>query len=101
MEEEKRARAREEAERRRVKAIKESREELSEIIKAWANAKRIEDFFDDVERRVVNLEEVQKPAVLDRLSLARKMAETTDALNWLASWKTPEEREAVNSSKYW
>ncbi len=100
-EEEKRARAREEAERRRVKAIKESREELSEIIKAWANARRIEDFFADVERRVASLEEVQKSAVLDRLSLARKMAETTDALNWLASWKTPEERESGNSSNYW
>ncbi len=83
---------REEEERRRIKAIKDSREELSEIIKAWAKAKRIEDFFADVERRAANLEENQKTAVLERLALARKMVDTTDALRWLAAWKTPEER---------
>jgi hypothetical protein len=83
---------REEEERRRIKAIKDSREELSEIIKAWAKAKGIEDFFDDVERRAANLEEGKKTAVLERLALARKMVDTTDALRWLAAWKTPEER---------
>jgi hypothetical protein len=35
---------REEEERRRVKAIKESQDELSEIIMAWVKAKGIEDF---------------------------------------------------------
>lgn len=91
-EEERRAQAREEAERRRLKAIKDSREELSEIIKAWAKAKRIEDFFIDVERRAANLDEDQKAAVLERLELARKMVDSTDALQWLVSWETPEER---------
>ena len=91
-EEERRAQAREEVERRRLKAIKDSREELSEIIKAWAKAKRIEGFFIDVERRAANLEEDQKAAVLERLELARKMVDSTDALQWLVSWETPEER---------
>lgn len=91
-EEEQRAQAREEAERRRIKAIKDSREELSDIIKAWAKAKRIEEFFDDVERRAADMEEDQKAAVLERLALARTMVDTTDALRWLASWKTPRER---------
>lgn len=40
----------------------------------------------------VNLEEDQTAAVLERLALARKMVDTTDALRWLAAWKTPEER---------
>jgi len=92
---------REEEERRRVKAIKDSREELSEIIKAWAKAKRIEDFFTDVERRAANLEEDQKAAVLERLALARKMVDTTDALRWLAAWKAPEERTAEPGNNYW
>ena len=91
-EEERRAQAREEAERRRLKAIKDSREGLSEIIKAWAKAKRIEDFFIDVELRAANLEEDKKTVVLERLALARTMVDTTDALSWLASWETPEER---------
>jgi len=91
-EEEKRVQARQEAERRRLKAINDSREELSEIIKAWAKAKRIEDFFADVERRTADLEDGQRETVIGRLMLARKMVDTTDALKWLATWKTPEER---------
>jgi hypothetical protein len=91
-EEEKRVQARQEAERRRLKAINDSREELSEIIKAWAKAKRIEDFFADVERRTADLEDGQRETVMERLLLARKMVDTTDALKWLATWKTPEER---------
>ena len=89
---EKAVQAREEAERRRLKAINDSREELSDIIKAWAKAKRIDEFFDDVERRASDLKYEEKVAVLERLALARKMVDSTDALKWLASWKTPEER---------
>lgn len=87
-------RRREEEERRRVKAIKESREELAEIIKAWVKAKGIEDFFADVERRAANLEEGQKAVVLERLAQARTLIDSTDALQWLAVWKTPEERKS-------
>ena len=91
-EEERRRQALEEAERRRVKAIKDSRDELSEIIKAWGKAKRIEEFFADVERRIADMEGEEKASVLERLALARKMVDSTDALKWLTSWKTPEER---------
>lgn len=83
---------REEAERMRIKAHKDSREELSQIIKAWAEAKKIEDFFNDIERRATSLEEDQKAAVLERLEIARKMVDSTNALKWLVSWKTPDER---------
>jgi len=38
------------------------------------------------------LEDAEKTAVLERLVLARKMVDSTDALKWLTSWKTPEER---------
>jgi hypothetical protein len=90
---------REEEERRRVKAIKESQEELSEIIKAWVKVKGIEDFFADVERRAANLDEEQKAIVLERLTQARTLIDSTDALQWLAAWKTPEERKN-SSNKY-
>ncbi|WP_298437807.1 hypothetical protein [Geobacter sp.] len=83
---------REEEERRRIKATKDSREELSEIIKAWAKAKGIEEFFADVERRAADLDDEEKAMVLERLKLARKMVDTTDALQWLRSWKAPDER---------
>lgn len=83
---------REEEERRRIKAIKDSREELSEIIKAWAKAKRIEEFFADAERQAADLDDDEKAIVLERLKLARKMVDTTDALQWLRSWRAPHER---------
>ncbi|AJY69832.1 hypothetical protein RW64_09675 [Geobacter sulfurreducens] len=85
---------REEEERRRVKAIKESREELAEIIKAWVKAKGIEEFFADIERRAANLDEEQKTIVMERLNQARTLIDSTDALQWLAAWKTPEERKS-------
>jgi GTP1/Obg family GTP-binding protein len=97
-EEERRAQALEAAERRRIKAIKDSREELAEIINAWAKAKRIEDFFTDVERRAANLEADQKAIVMERLALARTMVDTTNALSWLTSWETPEERNAASDA---
>jgi len=59
--------------------------------KAWVKAKRIEDFFVDVERRAANLDEEQKAIVLERLAQARTLIDSTDALLWLAAWKTPEE----------
>ena len=98
-EEEKRARAREEAERLRLKAIMESKEELSGIIEAWANAKRIEEFFAEIEWRVASLKEEQKSVIQERLMLARKMIDSTNALTWLTSWKTPEERNSELNSK--
>ena len=83
---------REEEERLRVKAIKDSQEELAEIIKAWGKANMVEDFFADVERRAESLDEKKKTIVLQRLEQARALIDSTDALEWLAAWKTPEER---------
>jgi hypothetical protein len=62
------------------------------INKVWEKAKSIEDFFADVEYRVTNMKGDQKAAVLERLELARKMVDSTDALEWLVAWKTPDER---------
>lgn len=83
---------REEEERRRIKAIKDSREELSEIINAWAEVKKIEEFFADAERRATDLSDAEKGMVLERLKLAYEMVGSTDALQWLRSWKAPDER---------
>jgi hypothetical protein len=89
---------REEAERRRVKAIKDSQEELAEIIKAWVKAKGIGDFFADIERRAAHLDEELKAIVLERLTQARTLIDRTDALQLLVAWKTPEERTEVSRS---
>jgi hypothetical protein len=81
-----------EAERHRVQAIKESREQLFAIMDAWGVAKRIEAFFEDVERRGANLDNEDRGALVDRLHRARALLGGVDALERFRSWKAPEER---------
>jgi molecular chaperone GrpE (heat shock protein) len=83
---------REEAERRAAKALKESKEELLEIIEAWATSKRLGEFFADAERRLDDLPEKERQRTKERLRLARKMIGSIDALDRFWSWKAPEER---------
>jgi hypothetical protein len=65
---------------------------LSSIIRAWAETKRIEEFFADAERLAADLSDDEKGIVLERLKLAREMVGGTDALEWLRSWRAPDER---------
>ena len=83
---------REEAERRRIKAIKDGRDELFSIIDTWAEAKRIEEFFKDAELRAAALGNDDHAAILDRLKQARELLGGVDALQRFLSWKSPEER---------
>jgi len=83
---------REEAERKRIKAEKESREEIFKIIGAWAEEKRIEEFFADVEQRAANLNTDEKEIIQERLKLARRMVGDVDALRHLRLWRSPDER---------
>jgi len=83
---------REEEIKRRQRALKDSREEILDIIEVWAEAKRVEEFFADIEQRAENLNGDEKEIVLERLKLARKMVGDIDALRRFRSWKAPDER---------
>lgn len=83
---------REEAERKAAKALKESREELFQIIDAWAEANRIEEFFHDIEKRAVSLSENERFRISERLKLARKLIGSVDALDYFINWRSPAER---------
>ena len=83
---------REEAERRAAKALKESKEELFEIIETWVASKRLEEFFADAEHKLKNLAEGERTRSMERLRRARKLIGSTDALERFQSWKAPEER---------
>jgi GTP1/Obg family GTP-binding protein len=72
----------EEAERKTAKALKESREELLQIIKAWGEATGIDNFFQEAEKRAASLSDDQKLKVLERLRLAREMIGSVDALDY-------------------
>jgi hypothetical protein len=81
-----------EAERRRAEAAKASREELLAAIENWAEAKRIEAFFKEVEAQMVELDEDNRAAVRERLQRARMFIGDVDALKRFLEWKAPVER---------
>lgn len=83
---------REEAERKAAKALKDSKEELHHIIDQWAESKRLEQFFADAERRVADLDDDERLAMLDKLKSARELIGSSDALKRFRSWKSPAER---------
>ena len=83
---------REEEARRAAKALKDSKEELLQIIDAWAEAKRLEAFFADAERRARDLPDEQKERKIKQLRQARALVGSTDALERFDAWRAPEER---------
>ncbi len=95
-EEQKRQWERERVEEAARAARKESREELQEIIKSWARAKRLEEFFADATVRSEGLEPEVRAQMLDRLARARKLIGGVDALEKFRRWKSPTERLAAN-----
>ena len=83
---------REERERREKEAYKESREQLLAIVDRWALARRIEDFFQDLERRTAGIEEAERTTLSERLHEAREMLGTVDAARHFSAWRSPADR---------
>jgi len=83
---------REEEARRAAKALKDSKEDLLHVIDTWAEAKRLEEFFADAERRAQDLPDEQRERTIERLRRARALIGSTDALERFDAWRAPEER---------
>lgn len=69
-----------------------SKEELLHIIDAWAEAKRLEEFFADAERRAQDLPDEERERTIERLRRGRALIGSTDALERFSAWRAPEER---------
>ena len=82
------------AEARRLysEAFKASRAELLSAIEAWSLATRIEQFFEDVDRRTTQIPDEEKRALVFRVAMARELLGGTDALQRFRTWKAPIER---------
>jgi hypothetical protein len=78
-------------EERRAQARKQSRESLLTVISRWADVVRVQEFFTDADRRVAELSEERRAALLERLARAREVLGSLDALRYLEGWRTPEE----------
>lgn len=85
-------RKREEVERARVQAIKDSTQELLNFIQQWGQAKTIREFFQTVEASIDGLEPAQQARLQERLSKARELIAEPDVLEGILHWRTPEER---------
>src|SRR5215831_9816814 len=88
-----------EQERRRTQALKESREQLIAIVEAWSFARSFDSFFEGMQQRVSTLPAEQRDAVLGRIAQARAMLGGTDALTTFksGSHRTNDERKATDS----
>jgi hypothetical protein len=82
----------EDDQRQIARSIKESREEMEQVIKSWAAVVSIEQFFKCLEERATSLPEEQMAQLLKRLELARGFIGTQDPLEFFPSWRTPDER---------
>jgi hypothetical protein len=78
--------------RRAAKALKDSKEDLLQVIDAWGAAKRPEEFFADAELRAQDLPDEQRERTIERLRRARALIGSTDALERFDAWRAPEER---------
>jgi len=86
-------RYRQEDDRRNIaQSIKESRDQLEQVIQAWSKVVSLEQFFRGVEDRAKPLSEVERKSVLDRLRLAREFVGSQNPLDFFRAWQTPGER---------
>jgi len=82
---------RQELERQRAEANKESREQLLEIVEEWELARRSAEFFEDAERRCAKLDDEKRTMICERLKKARILLGDLDALRRFYSWQAPDE----------
>ncbi len=86
-------RRRQEEDRRHIsQSVKDSRDQLEQVIQAWSKVVSLEQFFQGIEDRAQPLPEAKRQDVLDRLQLAREFVGTQNPLEFFLAWRTPIER---------
>jgi len=83
---------RREDQRKLSQAIKESQQQLAEIIENWGKAMVVERFFTDVEDRLAEVADEQRQFLEERVKLARQMMGSIDPLEFVRNWRAPDDR---------
>jgi hypothetical protein len=81
-----------EDQKRVEQSVKESREQLEQVILQWTNVMSVEKFFAGIEQRAAALPEDDAAPVLERLALARQSLGSQDPLDFFREWRAPGER---------
>lgn len=90
---------RDQDQRQITKSVSDSREQLNQVMQAWAEVVTIEQFFKGVEERASTLSETQRQIVHERLRLAREFLGEQDPFEFFLSWKTPTERYVPQATR--
>jgi len=80
---------RKEEEKRRLKVIQDSRDQLEAVIQTWAKVNSIQEFFDDIERSAHKLGDQERKVVMARLAKAKELIGDLDALKHFNAWVPP------------
>jgi hypothetical protein len=83
---------REEAERRTAQALKDSKKDLLQIIDAWTESRRLEQFFAEADKQIADLTDRERVRMSERLRLGRELIGNTQALYRFIGWRSPAER---------
>jgi GTP1/Obg family GTP-binding protein len=82
-------------------SVKDSGDQLSEIIKAWGDVRNLELFFEGVAAAVSTLSSEARDVTLSRLALAREFVGSQNPLDFFLDWKTPLERYQPRYDDAW
>lgn len=85
-------RRREEDQRRIEQSVRDSREQLDQIIQQWSHVVAVERFLSGVEERAPGLPQGEQAPVMERLKLARELLGSQDPFDFFLSWRSPGER---------
>lgn len=80
---------RKEEEKRRLRVIQDSRDQLEAVIQTWAKVNSIQAFFDDIGRSAHKLGDDERKAVIERLAKAKELIGDLDALKHFNGWEPP------------
>jgi hypothetical protein len=89
---EEKKRRREEDRRQVEKSVMDSKEQLAQIMEAWADVVDTQRFLSGVQGHAEGLDPEEREAVLERLRLAREFVGTQNPLDFFLEWRTPLER---------
>ncbi|ECJ5867527.1 hypothetical protein FNN89_06815 [Salmonella enterica subsp. salamae] len=77
--------------KKQSEAYYKSKNDLLSIMEQWAEKKRTEQFFKDLETEVVNSNIKNPEDVFERMALARQFLSKATLIESLINWKSPEE----------
>ncbi|WP_241561589.1 hypothetical protein [Pseudomonas veronii] len=72
-----------------IQAREESRKKLLNIIEAWGHEKRLQEFFDEISTRSLDMDSEARAKLLTKVHEAKSLLASPDSIDALVSWEAP------------